>query len=124
MTIYRQLVIALLLLFSATAFAELPNVQDFRVSYRQDSGTQATQESLRGAQRALELQSAAGELIILRRTLKNGTHEMRASRAMTRAQAWALAEKLKRANPDIGSVEPIDPDAALVHGIDPIGQGR
>ena len=123
MTIYRLLVIAPLL-GSAPAFAETPNVQDFRVAYRQESGIQATQETLRGAQRALELQSAAGEMLSHRRTLKNGTHEIRASRAMTRAQAWALAEKLKRANPDIGSVEPIDPDAALVHGIDPIEQGR
>lgn len=123
MTPYRLLVIAPLL-FSVTAFAETPNVQDFRVSYRQEPRVPAAQEALRGAQRTLELQSEAGEMLTHRRTLKNGTHEIRASRAMTRAQAWALAEKLKRANPDIGSVEPIDPDAELVHGIDPVEQGR
>lgn len=122
MTIYRLLVIVPMLV-SASVFAETPNVQDFRVVYRQDAGVPAAQETLRGAQRALELQSAAGELITLRRTLKNGTHEMRASHARTRAQAWALAEKLKRSNPDIGSVEPIDPDAERVHGNNPIQQG-
>ena len=123
MTIYRLLMIVPILA-SAPAFAETPNVQDFRVAYRQESSVQATQETLRGAQRALELQSAAGEMLSHRRTLKNGTHEMHASRAMTRAEAWALAEKLKLASPDIRNIEPIDPDAALVHGIDPIGQGR
>lgn len=123
MTIYRLLVIAPILA-SASAFAETPNVQDFRVSYRQEPGVPAAQEALRGAQRTLELQSAVGEMLTHRGTLKNGMHEIRASRTMTRAQAWALAEKLKRANPDIHNVEPIDPDAELVHGIDPVGQGR
>lgn len=113
-----------LLLASASAFAETPNVQDFRIRYRQESGHSTAQEALRGVQRASELQSAAGETLTHRRTLKDGRHEMRASRPMTRAEAWALAEKLQRANPGIGTVEPIDPEADLVLGRAPNGTGR
>jgi hypothetical protein len=118
-----RLLVAALLLASASAFAETPNVQDFRIRYRQEPGQSAAQETLRGVQRAAELQSAAGETLTHRRTLKDGRHEMRAARPMTRAEAWALAEKLQRTNPGIGTVEPIDPEADLVPGRAPTGQG-
>ena len=47
------------LLISASAFAETPKVQDFRVTYRQQAGQPVAQEALRGMQRAIELQSTA-----------------------------------------------------------------
>lgn len=119
-----RLLVAASLLVSASAFAETPNVQDFRIHYRQESGQPATQEALRGVQRAAELQTASGETLTHRRTLKDGTHEMRASRPMSRAEAWALAEKLQRANPGLAKVEPIDPEADLVPGRAPTGMGR
>ena len=68
---------------------------------RQDAGQPAAQEALRGLQRATELQSISGETLSHRRTLKDGTHEMRASRTMTRAEAWAMADKIRAANPSI-----------------------
>ena len=122
MTIFRLLVITPFLL-SASVFAETPKVQDFRVNYRQEPGQPVVQETLRGVQRAIELQSAANETLTHRRTMKDGTHELRASRMMTRAQAWALAEKLRLANPNIDHVEPVDPEGHLVSGAQPIGLG-
>ena len=111
------------LLVSVSAFAETPKVQDFRVTYQQQTDQPVVQESLRGMQRALELQSTAGETLSHRRTLKNGTHEMRAARVMTRAEAWTLAEKLQRANPELSRIEPVDPEADLVRGAQPPGGG-
>lgn len=111
------------LLVSVSAFAETPKVQDFRVTYRQQTDQPIVQESLRGMQRALELQSTTNETLSHRRTLKNGTHEMRAARVMTRADAWALAEKLQRANPELSRIEPVDPEADLVRGAQPPGRG-
>ena len=112
-----------MLLVSASAFAETPKVQDFRVTYRQQADQPVAQEALRGMQRAIELQSTANETLTHRRTLKDGTHEMRAARVMTRAQAWALAEKLQRANPELSRIEPVDPEADLVRGAQPPGGG-
>jgi hypothetical protein len=43
---------------------------------------------------------------------------------MTRAEAWAQADKLRRANPGIDKVEPIDPDADKVQGLQPNGAGK
>lgn len=111
------------LLVSASVFAETPKVQDFRATYRQQAGQPVVNESLRGMQRALELQSTAGETLSYRSTLKDGTHELRAARVMTRAEAWALAEKLQRANPELSHIEPVDPEANLVHGAQPPGGG-
>lgn len=119
-----RLLVAALFLVSASAFAETPKVQDFRVTYRQDAGQPAAQEALRGVQRATELQSNAGETLSHRRTLKDGTHEMRAGRTMTRAEAWAMADKIRAANPGIHKVEPIDPEANIVQGLAPNGMGR
>lgn len=113
-----------LLLASTLAFAETPKVLDFRINYRQEPGESTNQEALRGIQRANELQAASGESLTHRRSLKDGTHEMRASRALTRAEAWALAEKMQRANPNLRKVEPIDPDADSVQGRSPNGIGR
>ena len=112
-----------MLLVSASAFAETPKVQDFRATYRQQAGQPVAQEALRGMQRAIELQSTANETLTHRRTLKDGTHEMRAARVMTRAEAWALAEKLQRTNPDLSRIEPIDPEGHLVRGEQPPGVG-
>jgi hypothetical protein len=122
--IARPLFVATLFLVSGLAFAEPPIVQDFRVTYRQDAGQPAAQEALRGLQRATELQSISGETLSHRRTLKDGTHEMRASRTMTRAEAWAMADKIRAANPSIHKVEPIDPEANIVQGQAPYGMGR
>lgn len=119
-----RLLAAILLAISASAFADTSNVQDFRVVYHLEPGQPASQEALRGVQRASELQPrTTGETLTHRRTLPDGSHEMRASRAMTRAQAWALAEKLQRDNSSIARVQPIDPETAVVHGRKPTGAG-
>lgn len=111
------------LAYATMGWAESANVVDFRISYRFQDATARQAESLKGVQRAAELQSAAGETLTHRRTLKDGTHEMRASRTMTRVEAWALAEKLQRANPGIGKVEPVDPEGDLVQGARPTERG-
>lgn len=121
--IFRPLLITSLFI-SGWAFADPSIVQDFRVTYRQEAGQPAAQEAMRGVQRATELQSSVGESLTHRRTLKDGTHEMRASHTMTRAEAWAMADKLRAANPGINKVEPIDPEASTVNGQAPNGMGR
>ena len=120
----RSLLITAVLFTSGLAFAEPPIVQDFRVTYRQEAGQPAAQESLRGVQRATELQSNVGETLTHRHTLKDGTHEMRAPRTMTRAEAWAMADKIRATNPSIHKVEPIDPEANIVQGLAPNEMGR
>lgn len=122
--IVRPLFLATILLVSGSTFAETPLVQDFRATYRQDASQPAEQEALRGVQRATELQSSAGEILTHRRTLKDGTHEMRASHPMTRGEAWAMAYKVRAANPDLQTFEPIDPEASVVHGQVPNVSGK
>lgn len=120
--IARRFFITALLLASTCVFAEGPPVQDFRITYRKAQGQTGSDEALKGIQRASELQSD-GVMMTHRRTLKNGSHEMRASRTMTRAQAWAHAEKLQHDHPEISRIEPINPEESLVHGRAPHGAG-
>lgn len=123
----RQCLAALLLLSTSVLAQEpttsAPSVQEFRISYRARTAASAN-ERLRGVQRAAELQPVSGTSLTHQRTLDDGALEVRASRPMTRAEAWAFAEELQKANPGVGRIEPIDPEADLVRGAAPAGAGR
>jgi hypothetical protein len=62
-----------------------------------------------GAARAQEISNATGVTLTHVRTERDGTHVMRHSSVLTRAEAWALAEKI-RGTSGAASVEPIDPN--------------
>ena len=124
MRLPHLLAASLLVVASVSAFADTQNVQDFRVRYRAQPNQAAVPEAMRGVQRVADLQSTiGGGPLTHRRTLQDGTHEMRTSKLMTRAEAWAMAEKIMRDNPSVGSVEPVDPEADLVPGRAP-GKAR
>jgi len=84
-------------------------VTDFRV--RMTTAAPASQGATiqDGVARAQEISNATGVTITHVRTEQDGTHIMRHSTVLTRAEAWALAEKI-RGSSGAASVEPIDPN--------------
>ena len=107
---------ALVMLISLVAAAQsqpeqdIPKVNEFYVRYKeaQPSGS-STPGALLGLQRTMTLSSTAGVSLAHARTLRDGAHVMRSDRALTRAQAWALAEKLARSD-GVAVAQPINPD--------------
>lgn len=83
--------------------------QEFRVVYRAKGAEQIQQEKLRSTQRAMQLSTSAGESVVHVRTDEKGAHTVRATRSMTRADAWAMAKKMTSQNPEILEIQPVDP---------------
>lgn len=72
---------------------DVSKVNEFYVRYKAEPGGSFTPGALLGLQRAMTLSNAAGVPLTHVRTLYDGAQVMRSDRLLTRAQAWAVAEK-------------------------------
>lgn len=103
--------LAALLLFNIAVAAnppEIPAISEFSVRYQDVATTQAA-VALSGAQRAMDMGTRVGESLAHVRATKEGNHMLRASRKLTRAEAWALATRMVQAG-GVESAHPVDPD--------------
>jgi hypothetical protein len=94
--------------------ADSKEITDFRVRMTtavtpasQGVTTQGVPDN--GVAKAQELSNASGVTLTHVRTERDGAHVLRHPTALTRAEAWALAEKI-RGTSGAAAVEPIDPN--------------
>ena len=105
-----RIVLALCLILNmAASFAQsdLPNVAQLHIRMK----PQALQapKTMMSASEAAVLSAAAGVTLTPNAVMADKTQIVGLPRAMTRAEAWAIAAKLS-AQPDIEHVQPIDPE--------------
>jgi len=119
MRIRFQVATVALVLITSTCLAQQPDepkeIADFRVKMVQPSSSEpeaveqaGRDESQRGPERARELSSSSGVSLSHVRSSPDGSHVVHHSSVLTRAEAWALAERIKMSSGAV-SVEPIDP---------------
>jgi len=88
---------------------ETPKVTEFYVRYQASPSGTPLPEALLGIQRATALSVTVSVPLAYARTLRDGAEVMRSDRALTRAQAWALAAELVHSE-GVALAQPIDPE--------------
>jgi len=87
---------------------ETPKVTEFYVRYKAPPSGSRLPEALLGIQRATALSVTTGVTFVYVRALRGG-QVMRSDHALTRAQAWSLAETLVHSE-GVAVAQPIDPE--------------
>jgi hypothetical protein len=103
------LIMSMSLLAAAQPLPDTPKVNEFFVRYKAQPSGPVIPEPLLGIQRATDLSFAISMPLKHVRTLHEGAYVMRSDLALTRVEAWTLAEKLARSG-HVAIAQPIDPE--------------
>ena len=96
-----------ILAVGAHAQGDVANVAQLHIRFK--AQIQHTPKTPLTANEAADLSATAGVNLTAKSVTPDDAHIVSLPRAMTRAEAWAVATKLS-ARPDIEHVEPIDPE--------------
>lgn len=106
---YAGLMMVVSLVTAAQPSPGVFQVKEFYVLYKAQPSGASTPDASLGLQRAMTLSGTAGVALTHVRTLRDGAYVMRSDRLLTRAQAWAVAEKLARSD-GVAVAQPINPE--------------